>query len=151
MSIIHHTIFRNLSTPTAKTCRLVWLSVTNVDSLRLKTRQKSGNPTCSAVAPQAYLIRIQTQGPFQSCPLSFSRFASCHLFFSFLSFSWTADSRKENWCHIWQTIVTGDISWTTDITCDYFNNVLSAFLGLEHGSCVALYAGSESSQISSKI
>ncbi len=33
---------------------------------------------------------------------------------------------------------------------DYFNNVLTTFLGLEHGSCVAVYAGSESSRISSK-
>ncbi len=34
---------------------------------------------------------------------------------------------------------------------DYFNDVLTTFLGLERGSCVAVYAGSESSQISLKI
>ncbi len=33
---------------------------------------------------------------------------------------------------------------------DYFNNILTTFLGLEHVSCVAVFAGSESSQISSK-
>ncbi len=33
---------------------------------------------------------------------------------------------------------------------DYFNNVLTTFLGLERVSCVALYKGSESSRISSK-
>ncbi len=33
---------------------------------------------------------------------------------------------------------------------DYFNNVLTVFLGLEHGSFNAVYAGSESYQISSK-
>ncbi len=30
---------------------------------------------------------------------------------------------------------------------DYFNNVLTAFLDLESGSFVAIYGGSESSQI----
>ncbi len=34
---------------------------------------------------------------------------------------------------------------------DYFNDVLTTFPGLEHGSCVAVYAGSESSRISSEI
>ncbi len=34
---------------------------------------------------------------------------------------------------------------------DYFNDVLTTFLGLEPGSCVAVYAGSESSWIWSKI
>ncbi len=34
---------------------------------------------------------------------------------------------------------------------DYFNNVLTTFLGLKCVSCVAVYAGSESSRISSKI
>ncbi len=34
---------------------------------------------------------------------------------------------------------------------DYFNDVLTTFLGLELVSCVAVYGGSESSQISSKI
>ncbi len=34
---------------------------------------------------------------------------------------------------------------------NYFINVLTTFLGLEHVSCVAVYAGSESSRISSKI
>ncbi len=29
--------------------------------------------------------------------------------------------------------------------------IFTTFLGLEHGSCFAVYAGSESSQISSKI
>ncbi len=33
---------------------------------------------------------------------------------------------------------------------DYFNDVFTAFLGLERGSSVAVYAGSESSRISSK-
>ncbi len=33
----------------------------------------------------------------------------------------------------------------------YFNNVVTTFLYLEFGSCVAVYAGSESSRISSKI
>ncbi len=33
---------------------------------------------------------------------------------------------------------------------DYFNDVLATFLGLERVSCIAVYAGSESSQISSK-
>ncbi len=32
-----------------------------------------------------------------------------------------------------------------------FNDVLSTFLGLEHVSCIGVYAGSENSQISSKI
>ncbi len=39
-----------------------------------------------------------------------------------------------HWCHM-----------------NYFNDVLTTFLGLEHVSCVAVYAGSESSWISSKI
>ncbi len=34
---------------------------------------------------------------------------------------------------------------------DYFNDVLTTFLGLECGSSMAVYAGSESSRISSKI
>ncbi len=34
---------------------------------------------------------------------------------------------------------------------DYFNDVFTTFLGLEHVSCVAVYGGSESSQIPSKI
>ncbi len=34
---------------------------------------------------------------------------------------------------------------------DYFNNVFTTFLGLERVSCIAVYAGSESSRISSKI
>ncbi len=42
--------------------------------------------------------------------------------------------RLNHWCHI-----------------DYFNNVLTAFLGLERGSCIAVYAESENSWISSKI
>ncbi len=33
---------------------------------------------------------------------------------------------------------------------DYFNDVFTNFLGLEHGSCVAVYVGSECSQISLK-
>ncbi len=33
---------------------------------------------------------------------------------------------------------------------DYFNDILTTFLGLERGNCVAVYAGSESSRISSK-
>ncbi len=41
--------------------------------------------------------------------------------------------RLNHWCHK-----------------DYFNDVLTMFLGLERGSCAAVYAGSESSQISSK-
>ncbi len=42
--------------------------------------------------------------------------------------------RLSHWCHM-----------------DYIIDVLATFLGLEHFSCVAVYAGSESSQISSKI
>ncbi len=42
--------------------------------------------------------------------------------------------RLNHWCHM-----------------DYFNNVLTTFLGLERGSCIVVYAGSESSRISSKI
>ncbi len=38
--------------------------------------------------------------------------------------------RLSHWCHM-----------------DYFNDVFLTFLGLEHGSCVAVYAGSESSRI----
>ncbi len=34
---------------------------------------------------------------------------------------------------------------------DYFNDILTNFLGLEHGSYVAVYAASESSRILSKI
>ncbi len=34
---------------------------------------------------------------------------------------------------------------------DYFTDVLTTFLGLERVRCVAVYAGSESSRISSKI
>ncbi len=34
---------------------------------------------------------------------------------------------------------------------DYFNDVLTTFLGLDLVSCVAVYAGSKSYQISSKI
>ncbi len=34
---------------------------------------------------------------------------------------------------------------------DYLNDVFTTFLGLEYGSCFAVYAGSESSQISSEI
>ncbi len=33
---------------------------------------------------------------------------------------------------------------------DYFNDVLTTFLGLEHVSCIAVYVGPESSQITSK-
>ncbi len=33
---------------------------------------------------------------------------------------------------------------------DYFNDVLTTFLSLECGSCIAVYDGSESSRISSK-
>ncbi len=36
-------------------------------------------------------------------------------------------------------------------TPDYFTNILTTVLGLEHVSCIAVYAESESSQISSKI
>ncbi len=39
-----------------------------------------------------------------------------------------------HWCHM-----------------DYFNDALTTFLGLEHFSCIAVYAGSESSRISAKI
>ncbi len=42
--------------------------------------------------------------------------------------------RLNHWCHM-----------------DYFNDVLTTFLGLERGSCISVYAGSESSRISSKI
>ncbi len=34
---------------------------------------------------------------------------------------------------------------------DYFKDILTNFLGLEHISCVAVYRGSESFRISSKI
>ncbi len=34
---------------------------------------------------------------------------------------------------------------------DFFTDILTTFLGLERGSCVAVYAGSESSRIWSKI
>ncbi len=34
---------------------------------------------------------------------------------------------------------------------DYFNNVLTTFLGFDRGSTLAVYGGSESSRISSKI
>ncbi len=34
---------------------------------------------------------------------------------------------------------------------DFFSNVLMPFLGLERGSCIAVYGGSESSRMSSKI
>ncbi len=34
---------------------------------------------------------------------------------------------------------------------EYFNNVLTTFMGLERVICVAVYVGSESSRISSKI
>ncbi len=37
----------------------------------------------------------------------------------------------------------------TDVM-DYYNDVLTTFLGLERVSCVAVYAGSESSLISHK-
>ncbi len=42
--------------------------------------------------------------------------------------------RLNHWCHM-----------------DYFKDVLTTFLGLERGSCIAVYAGSESSRISSNI
>ncbi len=42
--------------------------------------------------------------------------------------------RLNHWCHM-----------------DYFNNVLTTFLCLEHVSCIAVYPESESSRISSKI
>ncbi len=42
--------------------------------------------------------------------------------------------RLNHWCHM-----------------NYFNNVFTKFLGLECVSCVDVYGGSESSQISSKI
>ncbi len=38
--------------------------------------------------------------------------------------------RLNHWCHM-----------------DYFNNIVTTFMGLEHGSCVAVYPGSESSRI----
>ncbi len=41
--------------------------------------------------------------------------------------------RLNYWCHM-----------------DYFNDILTTFLGLEHVSCVAVYGASESSRISSK-
>ncbi len=41
--------------------------------------------------------------------------------------------RLNHWCHM-----------------DYFNDVLTTFLGLERSSCFAVYAGSESSRIPSK-
>ncbi len=43
--------------------------------------------------------------------------------------------------------------WLLNYWChmDYFNDILNTFLGLERVSCFAVYAGSESSQISSKI
>ncbi len=37
-----------------------------------------------------------------------------------------------------------------NVSHSYFNDVLTTFLGLESFSCVAVYAGSESSWISSK-
>ncbi len=40
---------------------------------------------------------------------------------------------------------------SSDATVTLTNYVLTIFLGLEHGSCFAVYAGSESSQISSKV
>ncbi len=40
----------------------------------------------------------------------------------------------KHWCHV-----------------DYFKDVLTTFLGLERGSSLAVYAGSEGSRISSKI
>ncbi len=42
--------------------------------------------------------------------------------------------RLNHWCHM-----------------DYFNNVFTTFLGLEHGSSIAVYGGPESSRISSNI
>ncbi len=42
--------------------------------------------------------------------------------------------RLNHWCHM-----------------GYFNDVLTTFLGLERGSSIAVYGGSESSRISSKI
>ncbi len=42
--------------------------------------------------------------------------------------------RLNHWCHI-----------------NYFNSILTTFLGLEHGSYVAVYGGSESSGVSSRI
>ncbi len=42
-------------------------------------------------------------------------------------------------------------SWTTDVTWTIFNDVLATFLGLERGSCAAVYEGSKSSRMSSKI
>ncbi len=41
--------------------------------------------------------------------------------------------------------------WTILCHIDYFNDVLTNFLGLECGSCVAVYAGTEISRILSKM
>ncbi len=55
------------------------------------------------------------------------------VFLAHKKFSRSIKLQLNHWCHM-----------------NNFNNVLTTFLGLEHGSCVAVYAGSESSQISSK-
>ncbi len=41
--------------------------------------------------------------------------------------------------------------WFQTMDMDYFHDVLTTFLGLDRVSCIAVYAGSESSRISSKI
>ncbi len=44
-----------------------------------------------------------------------------------------------------------DIDENKIVDMDYFNNLLTTFLGLESVTCAAVFAGSESSRISSKI
>ncbi len=49
---------------------------------------------------------------------------------------------------LWDTVYKIKIKPLSLCHMDYFNDVLTTFLGLEHGSYIAVYAGSESSHIS---
>ncbi len=85
-----------------------------------------------SVAPHTCIMVVS-----ETLPSSWTRIKKLFLEVIFVFFPHTKCSctfmtfRLNHWCHM-----------------DYFNNVLTTFLGLESGSCVSVWAGSESSRIS---
>ncbi len=55
------------------------------------------------------------------------------------------------WVSAYRDIDPEPIYRTALCHMDYFNDVLTKFLCLDHGSTLAVYGGSESSRISSKL
>ncbi len=82
---------------------------------------------CLKTSRSACGFYVRTPAPASAAPCFFFALGHKKYSYSFIKL------RLNHCCHV-----------------DYFNNVLT-FLGLEHGSCVAVYAGSEISRISSKI